>query len=224
MNRVYVRGCEAAYLEPLLGTEKFGYCANPAATNRRQLSDNNEQRDVATTATTTPLLATVEATSGPPVPASLRTTQSDPAREGCDRIHRVEDATAGEGSSSERSRNGVPSRDDQASRPYEDAIDGRRRLHAAGKKDGKSSAEGEPKLTMASLPVDDDDGNFDTSIMTGLGERGSAGSLVIHIRSGDIFKPVKPGKVPSRCFQSYGQVRLLRKPVFSANLRVRGRS
>ncbi|CAM9527243.1 unnamed protein product [Hapterophycus canaliculatus] len=92
MNRVYVRGCEAAYLEPILGAGDFSYCTKPAGTNNRRL------------------------------------------------------------------------------------LDGRGRQTAGA-------------VTTAATPID----------------RGNAGSLVIHIRSGDIFRALLPGKTRSRDFFSFGQ-------------------
>lgn len=205
MNRVYIRGCEAAYLEPLLGAERFSYCENPAATTThgRRLSENDgrqeDARGVTATTTIPPPLATADAATGSALsaPASSRTMmESDPlSSQGRDTGMEEEDSTNERGSG-----NGVPSRGLQVSGVSEGATDGRRRLRAAGDRDGESPADGGRKLVTADTPP------VDNGMTSGLGKRGSAGSLVIHIRSGDIFKHLRPGAEPSRMFLSYGQV------------------
>lgn len=208
MNRVYLRGCEAAYLEPLLGAEGFDYCANPAATHDRRLSEDDGRQDAGTTTTTLSFVRTDEGT-GASGSALSRTRQSESLRHSRDydrpQAHRRESTAVGEVSSDERNSNRTPSGHDQVSGVHEDALDGRRRLRAAGETENGSSAGSGPRLNLASSPADNVNDDFHTG-MSGVAKRGSAGSLVIHIRSGDIFRPLKPGATPSRSFLTYGQV------------------
>ncbi|CAM9663704.1 unnamed protein product [Scytosiphon promiscuus] len=214
MNRVYVRGCEAAYLEPLLGAESFGYCPDPAANSGRRLSKNDGQprgdmlTAIATTSLVTKDVGTGASEAKSPEVTSSRAAEADPSSDtlNVDRVRdsRVRDNDTEEVRGSESSRNGVMPRNVRAPGVDEGAADGRRRLRAGGEWDGELLADGGRKPGSTYATVDDDGDDMHTS-MYGVRKRGSAGSLVIHIRSGDIFRPVKPGRTPSRSFLSYGQ-------------------
>lgn len=214
MNRVYVRGCDAAYLEPLLSSESFSYCTKPATTSGRRLSDNNGLQDTgAVTATMVPSFASV---AGVPTSEENQTTSAtvDPrTHEGgpvlsarassrmgrssdrfsnhgtSDRVRRspVEPIATHEDGNSNGSSGGVPSLGSPASGVHEAVVDGRR-MPTEGENEGEFSAGGGPKVDTKSSQTDGDGDDDPPDNMSSIGKRGRAGSLVIHIRSGDIFK------------------------------------
>lgn len=151
MNRVYLRGCEAKYLEPLLSTSDF--CEKPPANSRRldQDADGAERHAKHQMA---------PGTSGALAETPLRMPASDSTRAA--------------------------------------VVNSRTRLRQSG------SYVGGPGLSLSTKPRGDDDrtirSRFDRDA------KGGAGSLVIHIRSGDIFltRNVERMKIP---FPGYGQVR-----------------
>lgn len=148
---VYVRGCEAKYLEPLLGSSDF--CEKPPASDRRFLreSEKDENQDVM------------------PEEPSLRTGTSprffaSEQRKPADHAKVVHNSHRGLGGGAKRS----------------------------------SSDQGpHPGVTNRNL------GDPYTSF--GRGSKGSAGSLVIHIRSGDIFLP-RNAIIMEPNFPGFGQV------------------
>ncbi|CAM9677107.1 unnamed protein product [Scytosiphon promiscuus] len=225
MNRVYVRGCEAAYLEPILGAERFGYCEKPAAAIDRRVLDNRSRQDPGAAPTTSqpPSIDTGSvATSDESQTAIPITDAGAPAAESgsslrassriekpfflvdkdddSDNAFRVHHTPLGEEGSSRNSN--VSTRDVQASRASKATLDSRSTLRAVGEGDGELSSGGRQELGVKTLWVE---GGDDKRILSRIGERGTAGSLVIHIRSGDIFYSFGPDKEPGRAFLSYGQ-------------------
>ncbi|CAM9853944.1 unnamed protein product [Scytosiphon promiscuus] len=222
MNRVYVRGCEAAYLEPLLSTESFSYCPNPAAAiHGRRLSEGGGHRDTAVAGTTpnrvspstedaaraltgegreTVALPTTDAGAG----ASVGLTRPDPSSGIRGHQDRPRPARAAEDGSVNRRKDGALSGDTKATAAHEAALNRRRRLGATRESGGELSADGGPQLGLTSSEVGDN-GEEVYPVVSGVEKRGTAGSLVIHIRSGDIFRALEPGRRPSRGFLSYGQ-------------------
>lgn len=141
MNRVYLRGCEAKYLEPLIGGADF--CEKPPASDRRFLGERDEQEEPGT---------------APRFPASEERKQADHAK----------------------------------------AVLNSRKGLGGGGRSGVSDQGSHPG--MANRNLRDPDTKF------GLGAQGSAGSLVIHVRSGDIFMPINAERMKPSFF-AYGQVR-----------------
>ncbi|CAM9853875.1 unnamed protein product [Scytosiphon promiscuus] len=146
MNRVYLRGCETTYLEPLLGTETFGFCTKPLATHGRRLSEDADR---------------------PAAPASAESEAAAAA----------------------------------AAAAHQAVLNSRRRL---GEEEGEGSGGGSPFLTMSSEFESTDD-EFYAVVEAPDEVREDAGSLVIHIRSGDIFRPTKRQLEKKTNFLIYGQ-------------------
>lgn len=220
MNRVYLRGCEAAYLEPLLGTEGFDYCPKPAATHGRRLSNDNYGRRDAGTETTSfingvssrvtkeaseSLLAAARAGPGAAPPSGIKQADHLSDDRSHDRRHSSgSDMIAVESDRRERRSNRVRSKDKRAARTVDDAVlGGRRRLGEAEHGGGEILANGEGHPSLKSPHLVENVGLH--SGMSSTREPGSAGSLVIHIRSGDIF--LNEVLERSRAdFLGYGQV------------------
>lgn len=157
MNRVYLRGCEVKYLEPLLGTSDI--CQKPASGDRALREANLEQDDEVR-----PEQPSVDTVDTPPrFPASEEGRHTDHVKA------IITSRTAG-------------------------GID--------GGKGGFSDQRPHSGVTSRNLGT--------PSISLGRGTEGSAGSLVIHIRSGDIFLPMNAVKMKNS-FHTYGQVRSIFK-------------
>lgn len=159
MNRVYLRGCEAKYLEPLLGTSNI--CQNPPASGGRFLQDSDS------------LDQDHQVQPGEPSLYDGRPPRSP--------------------SPSEKKGQGV--------HPKEGIFNGRRGRIVGGKEELSAKR---PHLDLTNRDLGEPE--------TGVAARGtaeSAGSLVIHIRSGDIFLPSNAEKL-KQSFHTYGQVYLIR--------------
>ncbi len=143
---MYLRGCEAEYLEPLFGTTDF--CENPPASDggggRRLREGGPEEHDLDDRAVKFEL-----------PPASVTSPRTRP-----------------------------PATKSKKERTNRTTAKGRRKLEG-------EAGLGEPTLSLA----------------TGTPGTGGAGSLVIHIRSGDIFAPLLEKKA-AMAFPGYGQVRV----------------
>lgn len=152
MNRVYLRGCEVKYLEPLFGTTDFDFCEKPSAsgggtgTDRRRLRESvpGGAHDYLDGRAVTPEQPSASVTGPRARPPATK------------------------------SKNELANRTTESSRR---GLEGEAGL-------------GGPTL---SLPTTETLGT------------GSAGSLVIHIRSGDIFDPLLEKKA-NLAFPGYGQV------------------
>lgn len=138
MNRVYLRGCEAKYLESLLGGTNF--CEKAPETRRRVLGESDEHEEVGVRSGQERLGDDAKLLNGPAGRASGR---------------------------------------------------GRR----GGADQGKHPEVATRRLSDPNFKLRND-------------ANGSAGSLVIHIRSGDIFSPANAVKMKAS-FPAYGQVREL---------------
>lgn len=136
MNRVYLRGCEAKYLEQLLGGADF--CEKPPETGRRSLGESDEQE--------------------------------------------VGGVRPKEGKRIDRTK----------------GLNGRGSRIGGGSRRGVAGQGSRPGVTTRSL--------VDPDVHFGRHGNGDAGSLVIHIRSGDIFSPINAERMKVS-FPAYGQVR-----------------
>lgn len=152
MNNVYLRGCEALYLEPLLGSSDF--CEKPPANERRFLRESDLKGYEEHIPEKTSLLTG----------ASMKYSATK-EKEYAD----IADAVL-----SNRRGLGGGGRGGYYQRPY-------------------------PGVKIRNL------GGPDASFRGGA--EGSAGSLVIHIRSGDIFLP-RNAKIMEPNFAGFGQVRV----------------
>ena len=140
MNRVYLRGCEVRYLEPLFGTSDF--CEKPPAGGGRLL------------------------------------------REGIAEAHNFDDPAE---------RNDPPSASVTGPRSRQPARRLNKHLEKGTTKNSRRRLGGESTVAGPSLSMPTSE------------PPGSAGSLVIHIRSGDIFDPLLERKA-KMAFPGYGQV------------------
>lgn len=156
MNRVYLRGCEAKYLEPLLGTSNI--CQNPPASGGRFLQNNDS----------------------------------------LDQDHHVrpEKSSLYDGRP-QRFPSPEEKEQEQGGNAEEDVLNGRRGRLGGGKEDFSGKR---PHLGLTNRDLSE----TEPSVVV-RGTDGSAGSLVIHIRSGDIFLPRNIPKL-KHSFHTYGQV------------------
>lgn len=154
MNRVYLRGCEAKYLEPLLGTSDF--CEKKPASSRRLDQSGGDTED--------------------------RPGQEVPGASGAAALA------------------GTPPRI-----PASDSARSTARSSRTSLRQSSSSTEG-PDLSLSTKT-----GGYDGDNVSGGCDRdaeGSAGSLVIHMRSGDIFRPSTTSRAKgSFWLHTMGQVR-----------------
>lgn len=158
MNRVYLRGCEAKYFEPLLDTSDF--CENPPASSRRLGRNGDEDAGGRHEGQDVPGLPAAHAETPPRTPASNTKRAA--------------------------------------------LLSSRTRLRQSS-----SDSEG-PGLNMSTKP--ETPGDYDDIIRSSSSSSsvdrdatGGAGSLVIHIRSGDIFLPLNAERM-KYSFPGFGQV------------------